>query len=59
MCIRDSFSSLDCHVLAVTTKNFVKDNVLELSEQDTQVDYMTPDLIIDGPVTRASNITPY
>ena len=53
------FSSLDCHALAVTTKNFVKDNALELSELDSQVDYMTPDLIIDGPVTRASNITPY
>ena len=46
-------------VLFITTKNFVKDNGLELSELDSQVDYMTPDLIIDGPVTRASNITPY
>ena len=53
------FSSLDCHALAVTTKNFVKDNGLVLSELDSQVDYMTPDLIINGPVTRASNITPY
>ena len=53
------FSSSDCHTLAVTTKNFVKDKGLELSEIDSQVDYMTPDLIIDGPVTRASNITPY
>ena len=51
------FSSLDCHELAVTTKNFVKDNDIELVEIDSQVNYMTPDVIIDGPITKSSNIT--
>ena len=51
------FSSLDCHELAVTTKNFVKDNDIELLEISSQVNYMTPDVIIDGPITKSSNIT--
>ena len=51
------FSSLGCHALAVTTKDFVKDNNIELIELDSEVDYMTPDTIIDGPVTKSSNIT--
>ena len=51
------FSSLDCHELAVTTKDFVKDNDIEILKIDSQVNYMTPDVIIDGPITKSSNIT--
>ncbi len=46
------FQSLDCYELAVTTKDFVKDHDIELIERDSQVDYMTPDVIIDGPITK-------
>ena len=51
------FSSLDCRALVVTTKDFVKDQNIELIELDSEVDYMTPDIVIDGPVTKSSNIT--
>ncbi len=50
------FHSLDCYKLAVTTKDFVADHGIELIEIDSEVDYMTPDVIIDGPITKSSNI---
>ena len=51
------FSVSDCYVLAVATKDFVEINDIELVEKDSPVDYLTPDIRIDGPITKSSNIS--
>jgi len=50
------FSGSDCYVLAVATKDFVEINDIALVEKDSPVDYLTPDIRIDGPITKSSDI---
>lgn len=50
------FNSADTFILTNTVKNFMKINNISFETLDNEVDYLTPDRVIEGSITKSEDI---